>query len=624
MSMDMEQSMRLDEVIRGIAITDRRGRFDTDIEGITSDSRQVGPGDLFVAVRGFSADGHRFIKEALESGARGVMGETWPEELEGAIDGLNPNVVLVPNSRRALALAAANYYAQPSRKLHVAGVTGTNGKTTVTYVLESIIRAASKKVGVIGSVDCRYAGKSEALPHTTPDAVFLQGKLREMADAGVTHVVMEASSHALDQQRVAGVHLKVAGFTNLTQDHLDYHRSMEAYFESKARLFSEVLRRSRARGRMAVVNVDDPRGPAILERWGGKSLRVSVDPNSDADVVALEASYGLDGITATVRSSKGVWELKTALIGRHNLSNVLVALGMALAMGFSKARIMRGLAALERVPGRMERIPAGEEEKHVFVDYAHTPDAIARVLEALRPVTKGRLVVVFGCGGDRDKEKRSLMGKAVAEGADLAVVTNDNPRTEDPNQIAQAIQKGLEDAGWKQAAGGAREPMSYQVELDRRTAIRTAIDGLRPEDVLVIAGKGHETYQIVGKKKLRFDDREEARRILIGMPPPPPFVFDDNTAEVDVSQVEDAVEIVDSVEILAEENARPGPVTESVDAENIVDAVDLEPDVISDQESDSEDDEVIEVVEVAEDADDVEVLDSQDVEEEPPPEEEET
>ncbi len=566
--------MRLDEIIRGIAITDRRGRFDGEVARITCDSRQVTSGDLFVAVRGGAADGHDFIGQALAKGAAGILGESWPNEM-AATNGERPNVVLVPNSRRALALTAANFYGQPSKKLHVAGVTGTNGKTTVTYILESIVKATSKRVGVIGTVECRYAGKVEALDFTTPDAIVLQQKLREMLDARCTHVVMEVSSHALEQQRVAGVHFKVAGFTNLSQDHLDYHGSLEAYFEAKARLFSEALRKSRARGRMAVVNIDDPRGPAILERWGGKSLRVSIDPSSGADVVALEATYSLDGISAVVRTSKGVWEIRSALIGQHNLSNILVALGMALAMGISKARIMRGLAALERVPGRLERIPSDDGKKNVFVDYAHTPDALTKVLAALRPLTAGRLIVVFGCGGDRDKAKRALMGKAVAEGADLAIVTNDNPRSEDPNQIAAAIEQGLSAAGWKKQSG-RMEPMSYRVDLDRRAAIRTGIEWLRPEDVLVVAGKGHETYQIIGSRKLRFDDREEARRILAGLPPPPPMVFDDSTAEVEAGQVEE-VEIEDSLEILAEENARPGPTTESVEPLDVVEAVDLEP-----------------------------------------------
>lgn len=569
--------MRLDEVIRGIAITDRRGYFDVDITGLSTDSRRVETGNLFIAVRGVEADGHEYIPTALERGATSVMAEHWPDGVDG--DG-RPNVVLVPNARRAVALAAANFYGQPSRRLLLAGVTGTNGKTTVTYVLEAIMRAASKKVGVMGTVECRWPGHSETLDHTTPDAVRLQSKLAEMSAAGVTHVCLEVSSHALDQQRVAGVHFKVAGFTNLSQDHLDYHKSIETYFEAKARLFSECLRKSKARGRMAVVNIDDERGGQLLERWGGKSLSVSLDPKSDADVVALEAKYTLSGIEATVRTPKGVWEIESSLVGEHNLSNVLVGVGMALAMGFSKARITRGLRALERVPGRLERVP-NDSGKHVFVDYAHTPDALEKAVAAIRPLTKGRLLIVFGCGGDRDKEKRVPMAKAVAAGANIAIVTNDNPRTEDPKEIANAIEKGLTEAGWK-AMTAAPADKTFMIELDRRTAIRNAIDWMNEDDALIVAGKGHEPYQIIGKTKHRFDDREEARRILAGEPPPPPLVFDEGTSEVEVAQVEDSMEIVEGAEIIEEVSAVPasGNVTQLVSADNIVDAVDIEPEIV--------------------------------------------
>jgi UDP-N-acetylmuramoyl-L-alanyl-D-glutamate--2,6-diaminopimelate ligase len=584
--------MRLEEIIRGIAITDRRGRFDVEVTGMTTDSRRVKAQDLFAAVRGISQDGHDYIEEALRAGASAVLAEAWPEKEESP--DRRPNVVLVPNARKALALAAANFYGQPSRKLLVAGVTGTNGKTTVTFLLESIIRAASKSVGVIGTVDCRYDGKSFDLGNTTPDAVVLQSKLADMLKAGVTHAVMEVSSHALDQQRVTGVHFKVAGFTNLTHDHLDYHKSLDTYFEAKARLFSETLRRSRARGRMAVVNVDDPKGPLLLERWGGKSLSVSADPKSSADIVALSAEYGLYGTKAVVRTSKGIWELEYGLLGAHNLSNVLVALGMALAMGFSKARIMRGLRALERVPGRLERVPA-EPNKHVFVDYAHTPDALKRVIGALRPLTKGRIIVVFGCGGDRDREKRPLMGKQVAEMADIAVVTNDNPRSEDPAVIAQAVERGLTEGGFARMTGAPAQK-TFKVELDRRAAIRMAIDWMRPDDVVLIAGKGHETYQIIGKQRHRFDDREEARRILSGLPPPPPLTFDDGTAEVETEQVVETLEIVDNAAILSEAQA-PGS-----QMDHIVSAIDVEPiEVLAEEEIVEEIEEIKEVEEAKSD-----------------------
>ncbi|MEO1335871.1 MAG: UDP-N-acetylmuramoyl-L-alanyl-D-glutamate--2,6-diaminopimelate ligase, partial [Myxococcota bacterium] len=460
------------------------------------------------------------------------------------------------------------------------------GKTTVTYVLESIIRAASKKVGVMGTVECRFPGHREAVSHTTPDAVSLEAQMAKMLDHGVTHVAMEVSSHALDQKRVAGLHFKVAGFTNLSQDHLDYHKTLDAYFEAKARLFSEFLRKSRARGRMAVVNVDDPYGEKILERWGGKSLRVSLDPKSEADIVALEATYKVTGTEAKVRTSKGVWDIETCLVGEHNLSNVLVAMGMALAMGFSKARILRGLQALERVPGRLEKVP-NDGEKMVLVDYAHTPDALQKTLEAVRAVTEGRLIVVFGCGGDRDQQKRPLMGEAVASNADLAVVTNDNPRYEDPAKIAEAIEEGLKKGGFERLDEDSEpkpesqpENKRYRIELDRRAAMRFAVDWMAPGDVLIIAGKGHEDYQIIAGKKHRFDDREEARRILAGLPPPPPMLLEDNnTAEVDVEQVVDAYDLLDDVP------AVPAANTMQVDADAIVDAVDIEPEILSEEKT---------------------------------------
>ena len=559
--------MRLNDVINGIAITDRRGRLDCEITGITPDSRNISGGELFVAVRGLSADGHEFVGDAVSRGAAAVLAESWSPDLDKKF-AVPPHVVLVPNSRRAVALSAANYYGQPSRKLLIAGVTGTNGKTTVTYVLESIMRAASRTVGVIGTVSTRFGGNTISTDHTTPDAVALQRTLAEMRDGGVTHVVMEVSSHALDQQRVAGVHFKVAGFTNLTHDHLDYHKSVETYLRAKSRLFSETLRKSRARGRMAVVNIDDENGEELIAAWGGKSLRVTMNPDCEGDVVALSMNCTLDGTSMVVRTPKGEWELDCPLIGRHNVSNVLVAMGMALAMGFSKARIVRGLRGLERVPGRLEAVP-NEDGKRVFVDYAHTPDALKHVLQSLRPMTKGRLIVVFGCGGDRDKAKRPKMGAAVAANADLAIVTNDNPRTEDPNKIIAKITKGLESGGFSKM-GGAVEPKRYVVEAERREAIRKALAWAEPDDVVIIAGKGHESYQIVGREKRYFDDREEARRMLAGLPPPLPA--DVPATEIDDTQYVDADDITtteiaaDDIEAISEAE---GPVTAEVSLDDI-------------------------------------------------------
>ena len=543
--------MKLEQLIRGIAIEDRRGYFETDIRAIASDSRRVREGDLFVAVRGTSSDGHDYIDQALERGALAVLAESWPEKIDRNLT-VRPNVILVENARRALALAAANLHANPSRDLVVAGVTGTNGKTTVTHILEAIADAAGKRTGLIGTVGARFADREVPATHTTPDALELQALLARMKREAITHVVMEVSSHALDQQRVTGVHFKVAGFTNFSQDHLDYHESLEAYFEAKASFFTRVLSESEARGRMAVINIDDPKGSELVERWGGKTLTTSLDGNESADLHVVSAEYGLQGTTAQIRTRKGDWQIATHLVGPHNLANVLTAVGMAQAMGFSKARIDAGLAALTGVPGRFEPVP-NDEGKRVFVDYAHTPGALEHVIRTARPLTSGRIIVVFGCGGDRDRAKRAVMGRVVAEGADTAVLTSDNPRSEDPRVIAETVESGLREVGW--TPGEAGELGTYAVELDRRAAIRRAIGWMRADDVVIIAGKGHERVQIVKAESLPFDDREEARRIISGLPPPPP---PPGTTE--------------------------GPTTELIESSAVVESIDIEPDIVEETE----------------------------------------
>lgn len=543
----------MEQLIRGLSIKDRRGHFETAVNGIAADSRQIRSGDVFVAVRGRAADGHGFIRTAVDRGARAVVAEEWPDDLDDAL-ATRPNVVLVPDSRRALALAAANFWGRPSRDLVMAGVTGTNGKTTVVHVLESILKAAGKAVGTIGTVGYRFGDRTEHATHTTPDPVELQSVLARMKRAGVTHVVMEVSSHALDQQRAVGVHLKVAGFTNLTQDHLDYHTDVEDYFLAKSRLFSEVLAGSEARGRMAVINVDDAYGARLLEIWKGKTLTASLSGAPEADLAVLSADYSLDETRATIRTRKGQLELTSPLVGPHNLANVLIAVGMAQAMGFSDHRIRTGVDSLRGVPGRLEAVP-NDEDVRVFVDYAHTPDALRRVLEAVRPFTEGRLVVVFGCGGDRDRDKRSEMGRAAAEAADRVVLTSDNPRSEDPAAIAEQAEAGLREGGMTRLGADA-EARGYEVELDRRQAIRVATARLRPGDVLVIAGKGHEQVQIVGDQRVPFDDVEEARRILAGLPPPPP-------------------------------PSRIGPTTQRVETEQVVESVDIEPDIVGEAPDDA-------------------------------------
>ena len=549
-----ELRMNLQAIIQGLAITDRRGRFENEIGGLVDDSRKVKAGDAFVAVRGLAHDGHLHVKEALERGAVAVIAEEWDPEHDGLARGVD--VALIPDSRRSLGLLAANFHGQPSRQLHIAAVTGTNGKTTTTHVLESIIRASGRKVGVIGTVETRYGEVSLNLGHTTPRAVDLHEILSDMVAAGVTHAVMEVSSHALDQHRAAGIHFKVAAFTNLSQDHLDYHKSLETYFEAKARLFSDVLPRSEARGKAAVSVVDDPRGEEILGRFEGKGIRVSAEPGTDAEVGVVSAEFGLGGTKAVLNTPKGELEIETALVGPHNLANVCLAVGMAIGMGFSKTRIQRGVAAVERVPGRLERIP-DEKGRVVFVDYAHTPDALSRVTEALAAPPEGRLVVVFGAGGDRDAEKRGPMGEAVAASAKIAFVTNDNPRTEDPAAIAEALVKGLEAKGFSRAEGTPAEGQ-VAVEFDRQAAIRAAVELIGPQDVLLIAGKGHETTQAVGEDTYRFDDRAVVTAALTGEPAlelellPPPVLAAPRVATVTVG-VDDVLDEAVEAEVESEE-----------------------------------------------------------------------
>ncbi|NJK89572.1 MAG: UDP-N-acetylmuramoyl-L-alanyl-D-glutamate--2,6-diaminopimelate ligase [Myxococcales bacterium] len=503
-------------------------------------------------IRGTRADGHDYLPDVLSRGALAVVVEHWPKELDDRFT-TRANVIVVRHTRRALAKLAANFHGHPSKDLILAGVTGTNGKTTVTYLLQAILEAAGKNVGRIGTTGATYRGERLDTVHTTPDALELQSMLTAMRDASVSHVVMEVSSHALSQARVSNVHFKVAGFTNLSRDHLDYHGTMDEYFAAKALLFTEVLAHSEARGRMAVINIDDEHGKRLAELWDGKTFRVSARGDASADLFVVEAEHGMDGTRAVVRDRKGEWSFSTPLIGPHNLENVLVAVGMAQAMGFSNPRIEAGIAAVTHVPGRLLRVQT-DDERVVFVDYAHTPDALDAVLSGLAPLTKGRLIVVFGCGGDRDRGKRPEMGRVVARSATLAVLTSDNPRSEDPGAIADEVKAGFLEVNYPRAELDG-STSGWVVELDRRTAIRLAVSWLEPNDVLVIAGKGHETRQIIGNEALPFDDVEETRRILAGLPPPPPMTSGHALPVVAASEIFDSVDV--NPDIVKEDAADP-------------------------------------------------------------------
>ena len=494
--------MRLSDVIAG---TGARGALsgDPEILLVTGDSRQVIPGALFCALPGTRADGLAFAAEAARRGAVAVIAER-PVECAPA------RLLLAPSARRAMALAAANFHGGPGDAMQLVGVTGTNGKTTVSYLVEACARAAGRPTGVVGTVTHRFPGVERAAAHTTPESTALQALLAEMRDAGTALVVMEISSHALAQERVAGLRFAAAGFTNLTRDHLDYHGDMEGYFAAKRRLFVEHL----APDGVAVINARDPWGARLADQLGPGRTAWRYGIRAEDQLRAQATRLTMAGIEATVQTPRGPLAVRSPLVGEHNLENLLCAAGLALAAGLAPAAVEAGLSASRGAPGRLERIEG--RGLSVFVDYAHTDHALARALEALRALGPRRLVVVFGCGGDRDRGKRPLMGAVAGRGAEVVVVTSDNPRSEDPLGIVAEIEPGLSQAGRPRRSAAelvAGEP-GYAVEPDRRAAIELALACARPGDAVLIAGKGHESTQQVGADRRHFDDREEARRAL--------------------------------------------------------------------------------------------------------------
>jgi UDP-N-acetylmuramoyl-L-alanyl-D-glutamate--2,6-diaminopimelate ligase len=471
------------------------------VTGIAYDSRKVAAGQLFVAIPGFKQDGGRFAADAVGRGAAAVV-------FEGAdpLPGSATARILVPSSREALARLADAYHAHPSRRLTVIGITGTNGKTTTSLLVEALLGAHGRPTGVIGTIQYRVGPQAEPASQTTPEALELQALLARMVREGVGGVAMEVSSHALALRRVDGIELDVAVFTNLTQDHLDFHRTFEAYREAKTRLFA-LLATSRKPYRAAVVNTDDPAGAAMLAAAGADARvrAIAFGLRAPAELRPRRWESGLEGIRLELASSRGPIEIVSPLVGEHNVMNLLGAVGVGLALDMEPRRIGETLSRVATVPGRFERVEAGQPFL-VVVDYAHTPDALERVLATARKLVGkgGRLGVVFGCGGDRDRGKRPIMGGIAARLADRAWVTSDNPRTERPEAILAEIETGI-----PPAAAGRHESLA-----DRRSAIEAAVGWAREGDVVVIAGKGHETYQVIGTRTIDFDDREVARAAL--------------------------------------------------------------------------------------------------------------
>ena len=464
----------LSDLVTDLERCEVRGDPRSLVRGLCYRSQDTAPGSLFFCVPGTKLDGHDFAVDAVARGAVALVVDRW---LEVAVD-----QVLVPSVREAMGPVSSAFFGHPARSMDMVGVTGTNGKTTTTYLLESIFRAYGSVPGVVGTTGVRIDGRPIPFPRTTPEAPDLHRLLAEMRDAGVRAVAMEVSSHGLDQHRVDGIRYSCAVFTNLTQDHLDYHASMHEYFAAKARLFTPGM------SERAVVNHDSAAGRKLLRP---DMPSITYGMGEGAEVRGTDVRATSEGIAFRVGSR----EIRSSLRGRFNVANCLAALATARSFGIHDDVALRGIGSVRGVPGRAEAVEAGQGFL-VLVDYAHTPDSVANVLRVARPLTTGRLIVVLGCGGDRDRAKRPLMGRAATSNADLTVLTSDNPRTEDPLQIIREIVPGAERGGG-----------SFAVEPDRRAAIRLAVSEASPGDVVVIAGKGHETYQELAERTIAFDDR---------------------------------------------------------------------------------------------------------------------
>jgi UDP-N-acetylmuramoyl-L-alanyl-D-glutamate--2,6-diaminopimelate ligase len=479
------------------------------VRGVRHDSRRCEPGDLFLAVAGAQSDGAQFVADAVARGAVAVLAE---RDLSRSMS-LPVPLVIADDALVAFSRVAQAIYDDPTARMSGVGITGTNGKTTCTYLVESLLMAAGEKPAVLGTVNFRGPFGVLDASHTTPMADDMMRLARAAYESGATHLVLEVSSHGLAMHRVDGVRFAVAAFTNLTQDHLDYHGDFKSYENAKRRLFRELAPRA------AVVNVDDAVGRSIADEFKGRVLRCAKQHGPGVDVGALSYASDRAGIRARVSCAGQTFELESPLIGDHNLENLLVAIGCGAALGLPVESMQRALRDAAGAPGRLQRV-AHPHDVLVFVDYAHTPDALARVLTAVRKNTTGRLIVTFGCGGDRDAGKRPLMGRASAELADLAVLTSDNPRREPPLSILAQIEAGVKAAGMPQltAAALAGATRGYCVEADRHAAIRLALAAARPGDTVLIAGKGHEKVQIVGEQRIAFDDVVEARAVIASLP----------------------------------------------------------------------------------------------------------
>jgi UDP-N-acetylmuramoyl-L-alanyl-D-glutamate--2,6-diaminopimelate ligase len=499
--------LQLTDLLKAIPGAVIKGSVTLEITNLAYDSRKVSEEGLFVAIKGHKADGHQFIDQAVLNGARAVVVEQ-DHPVPSSV-----TQIKVGNSRQALSGLSACFFGYPASGLRLVGITGTSGKTTTSYLIESVLKAAGFFVGVLGTVNCRYGTKIKPAPVTTPESLELQAFLAEMVREKITHVVMEISSHALDQGRIGGILFDQAVFTNLSQDHLDYHQVMEEYFQAKTKLFHQHLRKNGPG--LSIINQDDPYGRRLWQEC--PPPKVSYGKDKSASYFPLEVYSDLQGINARIQTPKGVFALTSSLIGQYNMDNILAAWAVGEGFHLEGATIQQGIENLTFVPGRMEPVP-NKEGITVLVDYSHKPGALRFALASLLDFGQGKIITVFGCGGERDQGKRPLMGRIAGEFSHLTIVTSDNPRSEDPGKIIDAIEQGLKEVGVKLITRSALKEIpkspGYALVPDRREAIALAVRLARPGDKVLIAGKGHETYQILGSTVIDFDDRVEARKAL--------------------------------------------------------------------------------------------------------------
>jgi UDP-N-acetylmuramoyl-L-alanyl-D-glutamate--2,6-diaminopimelate ligase len=478
--------MRLSDLLAGMPILEVRGDLPDEVSGITKDSRDVEKGNLFFATGSSKA----FVHEAVQKGASAVISDGASADA--------PCSIIVSDPRTVLGRVVAKFYGFPSKKLHITGVTGTNGKTTTTYLVESMLRAWGKKAGVIGTISYRFGDNELRRPNTTPESTEIQKLLFDMIQGGVEYAIMEVSSHALDQHRVEGIDFDIGIFTNLTHDHLDYHGTLERYREAKRLLFEHYLARSSKAKRYSILNLDDPLVGLLATKGKATTLKCGIEHQGDAFPTWLDETVA--GLSLGLSVLGRELEVSSPMVGTFNVSNILAAVLYGYAIGMPFEIISKGICDLSGVPGRLERV-ANTKGFHVFVDYAHTPDALMKTLKTVNSFKTTRLLLLFGCGGDRDKAKRPVMGGIASEMADFTVVTSDNPRTEDPRAIIDDIVPGL-------------KGNNFKIVEDRKEAIHEIIRMARPEDIIVVAGKGHEDYQIIGQTKYHFSDREVIEECL--------------------------------------------------------------------------------------------------------------